>query len=692
MLFRIFYFFPLLVTFTLPGQTVNFEKFRLPNDIEIINCLFVDMGTIWAGTDEGLVKITNDSTKVFKYRDSEIFNVIYSIAKGPKDSIWCGNSSGYLFKLRKGVLEVVDSVLRIPQCEGGYISDLHYVGDKIWMQVGGQYILSFDPYTSQFQHEEITGKSKSDIYALYFDNRGSPWLCTSDGIYEYKKSKFRNTHQIYARQIVEVKGKFYTIGRDSEGRSVLRTKSTESNWSMTPLNKCFDSKSLLFRDICTDKTGNIWIATQNGIIKYQNKGKCQWINQKEYPQFGLKGISCIASLNDSSIIAGSWGNGLWIINYGSSPVTIQDSTLDTSKIICGTVFNIPYLQFKEGGNDYRYPEIAARNLNILVKYLKDHPQNDIILRGHALEEKRKNYSRSRTDIVHKFLCENGIDSSRIKRDPLGTEVTRHESEETLLEKHHKMRVDAIITCVPLKRQRRNELLASGWEVGVHLLDLFPKTDFDREVRYDELEHKPGIGISVSKSISNVISIQSKLLYGSLQSIYKGDYKEQFKSEPMNDQNLYPKNEYFKTKIFDYSFDLLINLTNLFYSPYANKKWDLKFIIGHGLIHFNTQRFDLNCDIKKSEGIFPGSSDTTTEAVNPIGFSLTTRFKSHFYLGYEFIVNRVNTDKLDAFCYPRDNCYCCFPRENCKNLKIISFSADYFVYNALTLKYKIPFRN
>ena len=115
---------------------------------------------------------------------------------------------------------------------------------------------------------------KEDVRSFYEDNNGNMWICTSNGIY----TSNLNTHKITAHyslgqnlirsMIIDSKGRRW-VGTFGEG--VFLCSPEMKILKMFNVGNGFPSNTV--NHIIYDKSGNIWVGTAEGLVKFNNGEK-----------------------------------------------------------------------------------------------------------------------------------------------------------------------------------------------------------------------------------------------------------------------------------------------------------------------------------------------------------------------------------------------------------------------------------
>lgn len=193
----------------------------------------------------------------------------------------------------------------------------------------------------------------------------------------------------------------------------------------------------------------------------------------------------------------------------------------------------------------------------------------------------------------------------------------------------------------------------NWSVGANAgVMLFygdvKQYDYYPVFRYNS-EYSLGYGLTLTKTLNSVIGLQGQILNGKLAGTSRYAKAASFRD---------PKdNRYFTANVFEYDFNVVINLSNLILSKRKinERKFSVYTTFGAGLTNFNTELRKLSDDALITEygSSNPNSSEKlifknrTTEIVIPVSLGVKYKLNTKFDLGLETSVRFANTDKLDA---------------------------------------------
>ncbi len=185
------------------------------------------------------------------------------------------------------------------------------------------------------------------------------------------------------------------------------------------------------------------------------------------------------------------------------------------------------------------------------------------------------------------------------------------------------------------------------------------------------ENRFGVGLNINKALTNAFGLRGWFMFGGLQG------KKEGAEAP---DGSHPYGLYYNTNLMSYGAKFIFNVSALAFKPREigkQRKTALYFFAGHGIVSFDTEVKRL---IDGNEQLFvdwhnrpdefkdqKGVSGKTNEAVNPIGIGFKYKLNDQFDAALELNINRVNSDKLDAWAQ--------------------GAAPDYYSYTAINIIYK-----
>ncbi len=181
-------------------------------------------GSVWVGTDSGLIQIGNGTSKLFQRRDGLPDDAVSSLAEGPDGSLWIGTNDG-VSRLRNGEVST---------------------------------------------YRTRDGLSHSLVLSLYIDREGSLWAGTKDGLDQFTDGKVTP----YTTNEGMLSNDAGPVLEDGRNRLWVGTLGRGLN--------CFDgghlrtvttSNGLLANTILSlelDRTGDLWVGTNKGLNRFRD--------------------------------------------------------------------------------------------------------------------------------------------------------------------------------------------------------------------------------------------------------------------------------------------------------------------------------------------------------------------------------------------------------------------------------------
>lgn len=154
---------------------------------EKVTCLIEgNDGTIWAGTDDGLMRFKDDEWKLFTVKQGMLHNTVTALAMSSKGILWVGSSIG---------LMQYDGAEWLPfhASSTGLISDnIQCItidkSDNLWIGLGEDTngnsggLNMFNGATSWQRYDISDGLCSDDVRAVGIDNDGDRWIGTDAGL------------------------------------------------------------------------------------------------------------------------------------------------------------------------------------------------------------------------------------------------------------------------------------------------------------------------------------------------------------------------------------------------------------------------------------------------------------------------------------------------------------------------------
>ncbi len=272
----------------LAGNAQYWENIELPDHARVWSLLRSRDGTIWAGTDQGLLyRAPGDDNFVRaspeRAGSSLVSVIIRSLMETKGGEIWFGTNDG-----RIGARNGQGHVRQIETPPGSQIlslvEDLHGI---VCAGTGGTGLIFIDEtsgkmlQTARFDASQSSGLSDDYIYSLFVDGSGGLWVGNghgldyappSDGAFQSILRSSQASHGLSNSHISSIgfapNGKIW-IGGDNaddlisqvDGKAIVQHQHFQSGDALP---------NALVHSIVTTDTGESWLATGQGLYEYRN--------------------------------------------------------------------------------------------------------------------------------------------------------------------------------------------------------------------------------------------------------------------------------------------------------------------------------------------------------------------------------------------------------------------------------------
>ncbi|SCI72056.1 Non-motile and phage-resistance protein [uncultured Clostridium sp.] len=278
----------------------NQEVYSLEEDIN---------GNFWVGTRNGLNKINNKTKEIKKYfandkdEKSISHNFIYSLHADELGYLWIGTYYGGLNKLN---LKTEDIEKYMPRFEdgiaGGYIRDvLRDSRGDVWIATDYGFAKFIEEENRFIRYKSskynLGSLISDDTKAICEDKSGAIWIGTSEGIslfnpenlFNYYKSDPFDNNSFSSDMIsgiYEDNDGVLWIGTFYDGLNIFDRKNNKI--TRVDHTEDYEGEFYISNNFVRDITGidnEIWIATQNGLDKYnkETKEKVQYREENGLP-------------------------------------------------------------------------------------------------------------------------------------------------------------------------------------------------------------------------------------------------------------------------------------------------------------------------------------------------------------------------------------------------------------------------
>ena len=364
------------------------EKFK---DRFIITLLKSSDDTIFLGTNEGLITYKNGHSKTYTSNDGLINNKIYSLKEDHRGNIWIGTEKG-LDQFNNGKFKIYNNSSGINEYRIWKIFEDN--SNQIWFATdGGLYYMHDDNFKLYRTHNErpLDVWSITELDNVLFGTHNS-------GVLKFENNSFKNfltnpelNERIVRSLQVDKQNNVIYIGTDRgifthnfNDRNNTKIEFPENQLNYDVINVFKDSESVLWLStlfngifkldtnnqlyqyteadkaslnaackIVEAKNNTLWLATENGIIKYS---KNKFSQVKSLESLDALEVLALQKQNDSTLWAGVYSYGVVQINISDvdnpkivRTITTNDGlndnsilaiTIDGNKLWVGTNFGL----------------------------------------------------------------------------------------------------------------------------------------------------------------------------------------------------------------------------------------------------------------------------------------------------------------------------------------------------------------
>ncbi len=247
-------------------------------------------GTLWVGTINGLSRFDKrlklfNLFREFHWKDTLLNNNVYCIYQDPDQQIWMGTLSSGLIKFNPATEQInAWPLIKSKGLETKMVrAILKDKNGQMWVGTRDKGLFKFFPETGRF--EQVIGSggkllSSPTIRHLHEDSQGMLWIGTANGLNAYNRTT--NTFEVF--------------------RAI---KESPNNNSIYQILESKDKKSLYLASFrggfqIFDKATETFRLFNTGYMAKNNIGRSY--------------AMCFEMLSDDSVMVGTYGGGLCIIN------------------------------------------------------------------------------------------------------------------------------------------------------------------------------------------------------------------------------------------------------------------------------------------------------------------------------------------------------------------------------------------
>jgi signal transduction histidine kinase/ligand-binding sensor domain-containing protein/CheY-like chemotaxis protein len=255
---------------------------------DLVNALFEDENYIWIGTEFGLDRY-DKKRKLFRHFAHHIddehglsANAVFSIYKDSRDNLWIGTWTGGLNRYDENTGHFTHY---LPGDDPGSINDdkvfsiLEDSRGNLWIGTIGGGLNRFDYQTESFIAYERDPSDSNSIFhnsinCIFETSGGILYISNYFALDQYNYERDNFTHHVYKTGTDdELSGKIISILEDSKKNIWLATSNglvlfDEANNCFIPYMDQMGMQDYVIQSILEDSHGNLWAGTNNGILQF----------------------------------------------------------------------------------------------------------------------------------------------------------------------------------------------------------------------------------------------------------------------------------------------------------------------------------------------------------------------------------------------------------------------------------------
>ncbi|MDX2361018.1 MAG: two-component regulator propeller domain-containing protein [Crocinitomicaceae bacterium] len=233
---------------------------------------------IWIGTEQGLLKLSNEN--LINYGDESVYmkNAITVIKKDEEGQFWFGTYGDGMYTYNG------DRFFRIDYHHELYrqtVFDIYFTENEVWVATLKGGIVQYNKGTKVFRSiTEQEGLSNNHVRCIMKDMNGNHWFGTSGGgVCHFLGKQFTN----YDKDSGLAGNYIYSVLRDSKNRLWIGNSqlgvSVLTQTGFVNYDASNEFKNIKVKALAEDALGNIWLGSDGQGVYVYNEGKFEAIEE-----------------------------------------------------------------------------------------------------------------------------------------------------------------------------------------------------------------------------------------------------------------------------------------------------------------------------------------------------------------------------------------------------------------------------
>ncbi len=315
---------PLSVISPTEDPQVRFKNLDTHNGLSsntITSLLQDNKGYIWIGTTDGLNKYDGRKFKVYRKNPFDTTGLtsgyITCLLKDLKGKIYVGTDKGfYIYIPKKDLFEPLDLHIENHTGKRPYVRAAILIDGDIWIDTNKGILLKYNTKTGK-SHFVVKHKNPNQPYyryhSLFLDSKKNLWIAGRSMAPYYYNLNSEKGHKLRVFEPDLIKGETKYFKRNDatdyyeDEKQNIFILGTDGIFYYD-----FDNDTIIFQrsgttyEMMSDKAGNLWFATANGLIFYEkSSGKSYLYKHQKHNKVSL------ASNYVFKILEDNFGN-LWL--------------------------------------------------------------------------------------------------------------------------------------------------------------------------------------------------------------------------------------------------------------------------------------------------------------------------------------------------------------------------------------------